>query len=117
MQMPINDEKTERQASQVRVGLPKVAEPKEWYKPANVTAVKAQQVEDSNFSPEGKEKLARILEKSLSTILKLVARILGIKFVLILSGGVHPSTHQYPLNSEALEMDMTVKELLALAVF
>ncbi|KAI3377338.1 hypothetical protein L3Q82_008541 [Scortum barcoo] len=68
-----------------------------WYKPVDVTETTEQKIQESDFSPKGKER--------------------GQTYVHTIEGGVHPPVRQYPLNPGAVEeMDKIVRELSALGI-
>nr|XP_049598168.1 uncharacterized protein LOC125982043 [Syngnathus scovelli] len=104
-------------AKTVRVGPTKTMPLKEWYKPVDVDSVRIQLVQNSDLSPDGKQKLTAILERAAVAYFKNDCGDLGSKYIHTIEGGVHPPVRQYPLNPEAVaEMETIVKELLQLGI-
>ncbi|KAI3356022.1 hypothetical protein L3Q82_017294 [Scortum barcoo] len=93
------------------------ATPTNWYKPVNVTETTEQKIQESDFSPKGKETLKQIIAQANVARFKNDCGDLGGKYVHTIEGGVHPPVRQYPLNPGAVEeMDKIVRELSALGI-
>ncbi|KAI3352544.1 hypothetical protein L3Q82_005491 [Scortum barcoo] len=88
-----------------------------WYKPVDVTETTEQKIQESDFSPKGKERLKQIIAQANVARFKNDCGDLGGKYVHTIEGGVHPPVRQYPLNPGAVEeMDKIVRELSALGI-
>ncbi|KAE8283579.1 hypothetical protein D5F01_LYC18982 [Larimichthys crocea] len=99
------------------VSGPESGSVKEWYKAVNIPEATEQKLEESDFSPEGKEKLRKIITGATVARFKNDCGDLGSKYVHTTEGGVHPPVRQYPLNPGAVEeMDKIVTELSALDI-
>uniref|UniRef100_A0A3B5PZW3 ribonuclease H n=1 Tax=Xiphophorus maculatus TaxID=8083 RepID=A0A3B5PZW3_XIPMA len=109
---------TSLKARLVKVGPTQTgSEKQDWYKPVDIPTVTEQKLEESDFSPAGKEKLREIIATAQVARFKNDCGDLGPKFVHHIEGGVHPPVRQYPLNPGAVEeMDKIVKELGALEI-
>ncbi|KAI3364635.1 hypothetical protein L3Q82_011414 [Scortum barcoo] len=69
-----------------------------WYKPVDVTETTEQKIQESDFSPKGKERLKQIIAQANVARFKNDCGDLGGKYVHTIEGGVHPPVRQYPLN-------------------
>ena len=106
------------QSRSVQVGLTQgETTQRQWYKPVDIPAVTEQKLEESDFSPAGRERLRLIINKARVARFKNDCGDLGTKYTHTIEGGVHPPVRQYPLNPGAVEeMDVIVKELVALGI-
>ncbi|MEQ2207724.1 hypothetical protein XENOCAPTIV_017567 [Xenoophorus captivus] len=68
----------------------------EWYKAVDVPEVTEQKLKESDFSPAGKEKLRKIITSANVARFKNDCGDLGLKYVHLIEGGVHPPVRQYP---------------------
>lgn len=83
----------------------------------DIPAVTEQKVQESDFSPAGKERLKQIISTANVAWFKNDCGELGTKYVHTIEGGVHPPVRQYPLNPGAVEeMGVIVKELKTLEI-
>ncbi|KAM3582740.1 uncharacterized protein V6R79_007992 [Siganus canaliculatus] len=91
--------------------------PTNWYKPVDIPETTEQKVQESDFSPAGKEKLKQIIGQANVARFKNDCGDLGAKYIHTIEGGVHPPVRQYPLNPGAVEeMDKIVRELSSLGI-
>ncbi|KAM3583197.1 uncharacterized protein V6R79_015670 [Siganus canaliculatus] len=91
--------------------------PTSWYKPVDIPETTERKIQESDFSPAGKEKLKRIIGQANVAHFKNDCGDLGAKYIHTIEGGVHPPVRQYPLNPGAVEeMDKIVRELSSLGI-
>ncbi|KAM3582756.1 uncharacterized protein V6R79_016158 [Siganus canaliculatus] len=91
--------------------------PENWYKPVDIPETTEQKVQESDFSPAGKERLKQIISQANVAQFKNDCGDLGAKYIHTIEGGVHPPVRQYPLNPGAVEeMDKIVRELSSLGI-